>query len=52
LQNWPVGCKVRADLSERVFRLRLDFAMISFLNYNHKIKSYDYIVKCNLVVVV
>ena len=35
LQYWPVGCKVRGNLSERVFLLELDlvFAMDSIVNF-------------------
>ena len=51
LQYWPVGCKVKRNLSERVFLLGLDFAMANILNYNQVNKQHNYTVNCNLVVV-
>ena len=51
LQYWPVLCKVRGNLSERVFLLELGFAMINIFNYNHKIKQFNNIANYNTVVV-
>ena len=51
LQYCPVGCKVSGNLSEYVFLLELDFAMINILSCNHKIKQYQHIVNYHLVVI-
>ena len=50
LQYWPVGCKVKRNLSERVFPSGLYFAMANILNYDQVNKQHNYTVNCNLAV--
>jgi hypothetical protein len=50
LQNWPVGCRVSGNLSERDFRLGICELMAYVLNYNlESFTTYHY--NSNLVVV-
>ena len=51
LQYWPVGCRVRGNLSERFFRVELDFAMAKLLEYKESIRHHGRIVNYSIVVV-
>ena len=46
-----MGCKVRGNLSERVFLLDLVLVMINILNYEHKVNQGSCSVNYNSVVV-
>ena len=51
LQNWPVGCRVRGNLSERVFLLGFEFALVNIVNYNQLFEYDSYILRQGLVAI-